>query len=306
MQGKVKAALDEARMLVTGLQFLLGFGHHIVLYAAFDRLAEHARALHGASIGLILIALGLLLAVGPFHRIAERGEDTARVHAHATRMVEAALAPFALALGFAVFVVFERSYGTAAGAAVGATITVLALALWYGLELARRHLKGEAMKQAGKTARTPLHDRIDHILTEARVVLPGAQGLLGFQFTAYFTEGWDKLPELSQALHTVSLLAIALAVVLLMAPAAYHRIVAQGEDREDVDRFAAYFVVAALAPLALGLAGDLYVVMAWITQSAAFGAAAAAAALLGFLGLWYGLPLIARRSQLATRRIVGR
>ena len=32
-----------------------------------------------------------------------------------------------------------------------------------------------------KTTATPLHTRIDQMLTEARVILPGAQAILGFQ-----------------------------------------------------------------------------------------------------------------------------
>jgi hypothetical protein len=35
----------------------------------------------------------LVTAVGPFHRVAEGGEDTPRALGHTTRMVEAALAP---------------------------------------------------------------------------------------------------------------------------------------------------------------------------------------------------------------------
>jgi hypothetical protein len=67
---------------------------------------------------------------------------------------------------------------------------------------------------------------------------------------------------------------VALAVVLLMTPAAYHRIVYDGEDTEDMHRVGSALVTAATAPLALGLAGDVYVVITKIAESPAAGLAA--------------------------------
>jgi len=53
---------------------------------------------------------------------------------------------------------------------------------------------------------------------------PGAQALLGFQFAVMLVDGFDQLPASSQYLHLVSLVAVALSTVLLIAPAAYHRL----------------------------------------------------------------------------------
>ena len=48
-------------------------------------------------------------------------------------------------------------------------------------------------------------------------------------------------------LHAASLFLVALAVVMLMAPAPYHRIVYAGEDTEDVYRVGSVFVTAGAA-----------------------------------------------------------
>ncbi|HET6630773.1 MAG TPA: DUF6328 family protein, partial [Woeseiaceae bacterium] len=69
------------------------------------------------------------------------------------------------------------------------------------------------------------------------------------------------------------LLFVALSIMLLMAPAAYHRIVHAGEDSERMHRTGSILVTAATLPLALGLTGDIYVVMAKIAGSAAAGLA---------------------------------
>ena len=76
------------------------------------------------------------------------------------------------------------------------------------------------------------------------------------------------------------LLLVALAVVLLMTPAAYHRIVYAGEDTEDMHQVGSALVTAATAPLALGLAGDVYVVITKIAESPAAGLAAGTLALV--------------------------
>src|SRR3954451_19108739 len=73
---------------------------------------------------------------------------------------------------------------------------------------------------------------------------------------------------------------------------AYHRLVYAGEDNEEMHRTGSLLVTLATVPLAIGLAGDLYVVIAKIAESNLIGIAAAVAALLLLLGLWYGFPLV--------------
>ncbi len=61
------------------------------------------------------------------------------------------------------------------------------------------------------------------MLTEARVVLPGVQALLGFQLAATLVDAFERLPESSKHLHLAGLRCLAIATVLLITPAAYHR-----------------------------------------------------------------------------------
>jgi hypothetical protein len=43
------------------------------------------------------------------------------------------------------------------------------------------------------------------MLTEARVVLPGVQALLGFQLISVISQSFEKLPTSSKLVHAVSL-----------------------------------------------------------------------------------------------------
>ena len=58
--------------------------------------------------------------------------------------------------------------------------------------------------------------------------------------------------------------AVALSIALLMTPAALHRIVWAGEDSEALLAMADASRILALLPLAMGMAGDSYVVLSRI------------------------------------------
>lgn len=76
--------------------------------------------------------------------------------------------------------------------------------------------------------------------------------------TCWRKRGWscrESLPESSKLLHLASTCCVALAVILLLTPAAYHRIVERGETTEHMHQFASAMVLAATIPLALGICG---------------------------------------------------
>ena len=127
------------------------------------------------------------------------------------------------------------------------------------------------------------------------MVLPGAQALLGFQFITILLTDFEKLPDSSKRLHLVSLFLIAASTILLMAPAAYHRIVEQGENSEEFHRFASAMVLGAMVPLGLGISGDFLVVVRKVTNSGALATVSALLLLAFFFGLWFGVTLHRRR-----------
>jgi hypothetical protein len=148
---------------------------------------------------------------------------------------------------------------------------------------------------------TDLANKIKQVLTEARVVLPGAQALLGFQLAAMLTDTFERLPRTSQYVHLASLGLVAICIVLLMAPAAFHRIVEQGEDTERLHRFASAMVLSALVPLGFAVSADFYVVASKVLDSSDFAVGLSAVALVFFFGLWFGLTFYVRRRDRAVR-----
>ena len=309
---KVKTALDETRMLILGAQILLGFEFRAAFSDGFDELPVHSRDLEALALMLMVASVALMIMPGPYHRIVEGGRDSGAFHKVTTVIADLSLLPFALALGIDVFVSIERIGGSTGGLAAGFAAAGVALALWYGLPRAaaqRTGRKERAMTERQRDERppTPLHVKIEQMLTEARVILPGAQALFGFQLAIVLTRSFETLSDSSRVVHALSLGLVALAVMLLMAPAAYHRIVYAGEDADDMHRVGSALITAATLPLALGMAGDIYVVIGRIIGPTT-GLAAAAFGLVVLAGLWYGYPLAVALSRrpAAPRRVAAK
>jgi hypothetical protein len=146
-------------------------------------------------------------------------------------------------------------------------------------------------------AETPLHTKIDQMLTEGRVILPGAQALLGFQFAVMLTKAFGDLPPLARVIHLTALLSVALTVVLLIAPAAIHRLTFDGHDDPRMHTTGSLLMTIALLPLAFGLSCEVWVALIRLFPDhdllALYGALAV---LVLLMTLWYVVPLALRRA----------
>lgn len=143
---------------------------------------------------------------------------------------------------------------------------------------------------ARPTEQVSLLDEMRTTIDEARVVLPGIQALFGFQLMVVFNQSFDELQELDRLVHLVALLLVAVAVALVMAPAAYHRIAERGQVSLHFVDLASGLIAGALVPLMLGISLDVYVVAGFVAGSTIVGVAVGIAMLLLFAGLWFVLP----------------
>lgn len=291
---KLQKILSENRSLILGAQILLGFQYQAFFRPRFEELPSVSKHLELVALALLLATILCLIAPSPFHRISEGGEATVRQHTYTSAFLAVALAIFSVALGLDVLIVTERFLGFGFSISTGTAVTLAALALWFGVPWM---IKREGSPPRGDDEKVPLKEKVSELLTESRIVLPGAQALLGFQLAAYLTEGFERLSETAKAVHTASLLAIAIAMLLLMAPAPFHRLGEQGENTERFDRIGTGLVLAALVPLALGLAGELFVGLEKVLHRPALAWAGAGTFVAAALILWFVVPLAARRKR---------
>ena len=290
---KVKTALDETRLLILGAQVLFGFELSSVFQDAFSEFSQTSRLLVCAGQVLMAFSIGLLIAPSMQHRIVEGGQDTIRIHNMTGLFAGLGLLPFAVSLAIGIYLIFDRVFGAPAGAIAAALCCALAALSWYGLEF-WLHRPGRRKPMQEPARATALPQRIEQMLTEARIIVPGVQALFGFQFTMTLTRAFEQLPYTSKLIYVVALCCVAVAVILLMTPAALHRITYGGEDTPEFFRLGSAFVIAAPAPLAVAIGGDLYVAIARASESTELGVALSVIAFAALAGLWYALPLALR------------
>jgi uncharacterized protein DUF6328 len=291
---KLKAALDETRLLILGVQILLGFEFQAVFQDGFGSLDPASRHMSLAALGLIVLSIALLIAPSMQHRLVEAGQSTRRLIVTTNFLACLALLPLTIGLALSAYVVTERTFGPAFGAAFAAVLGGAASFGWFGLEfMIGRHREAEQMP----TSPTPLKTKIEQLLTEARLIIPGGQALFGFQFIAMLTTGFDRLPDSAKTVHAAALCLIGLNVIIMMTPAALHRLSFGGEDSPDFLRMGSALVIAGPAFLAAGMTAEIYVVFIKALNSPAAAASASIAAFLILVSFWYVWPLALRAKR---------
>jgi hypothetical protein len=305
LKNKIEDALNEVRILLLGGQVLLGFAYRTYFEPGFERLPQGAQVVQTLSLSILSSTLGLLVWPVPVHQITDGGKETAHVHRFITRLMDWILLPFAIGTGLSVYPV-AVAMGIHQAGFLSCTVAVLALFAWYGMSLPKmrpgqraRRLSESAGQEAEdqRDQKRKLSEQIKDVLIECRMALPGAQAMLGFQFIIIFTDSFEKLPRSLQWIHFASLLATLITTILLIAPAAYHRIAESGEETEHFRVIASRLLLLALVFLAPGMAGDVAVVIGKLSGSVALGIKLAAAQLILLYLLWFGYSVWSRKSR---------
>jgi hypothetical protein len=294
LRRKLKIALDENRLMVLGTQVLFGFQFNGIFQDMFQQLPMRSKLLECSGLTLLMIAIALLIAPAMEHRIAERGEESSRVLDVATTFAGWALVPFSFAVAVDFYVVTSGVVGPFGGWLCGAGFFAVAILLWYGLAFSMQRTKKPRPETRSHAS---VEAKVEQLLTESRIIIPGCQALLGFQLTVMLTSAFSQLPWETKMVHLAALGCVGLAVILLMAPASLHRIAFNGEDDPEFVRIGSWFVVAAPLPLAFGIALDTFVAAGQAVQSQAAAIAMAVIAILVLVGVWYAYPIFRRLTQ---------
>lgn len=146
----------------------------------------------------------------------------------------------------------------------------------------------------GRDARKEWADReLVELLNELRVALPGVQVLFAFLLTVPFQQAFHQVTTFQRNTYHVTLLASALSIALLVAPAAQHRLLFGKQDKESMlYRFNRYAIAGQLC-LGLALTGAVLLVTSYL-----FGATRAiittVVAVVLILSFWVVSPLMKR------------
>jgi len=129
------------------------------------------------------------------------------------------------------------------------------------------------------------------LLGECRMVLPGIQTLFGFQLIAVFNEPFfDRLTKGEQTLHLLATGLVAVSVVLVMGPAAYHRETMPLALTKVFISVATRLLLWSMYPLMVGTCLDFYLIGKIILGNRPVSAILAVVLLAIFLTFWSLLP----------------
>ncbi len=152
---------------------------------------------------------------------------------------------------------------------------------------------------ANERHESPL-ERIDRntieLMGELRVAGTGIQVLLAFLLVVPFNQRFTKLSSFERYDYFVTLLCIAGAAALLIAPAIHHRLLFRLGEKPYLVSVANRTTIAAVALLSVGLTGILVLISDFM-----FGGVAAIVvgtiAGGGITSLWFGIPIHRRRMR---------
>jgi hypothetical protein len=133
------------------------------------------------------------------------------------------------------------------------------------------------------------------LLNELRIAGTGIQVMFAFLLVVPFNTGFKQVDGFERTVYFVTLLVVAMAAFLLMAPPIHHRLLFRHGEKPFLIGVANYMAIAGMVCLGLGFIGILVLVSDVVVGGAAPGVVGVLAAAV-IAGLWFGLPL-ARREQ---------
>jgi Family of unknown function (DUF6328) len=150
----------------------------------------------------------------------------------------------------------------------------------------RKAVEADAEGRRGRLDRELLE-----LLHELRIILPGIQALFAFLLIVPFNDRFAGIGGLLRTVYLVALLASALACVLFITPASFHRLRFRCHDKAQLLRIGNRCAVCGLLALAVAMVAAVFFVTDFLFAS---GVAAVLTGLLAaaIAGLWWLVPLV--------------
>jgi hypothetical protein len=111
-----------------------------------------------------------------------------------------------------------------------------------------------------ETRKEQLEREHGELLEELRSLIPGAEVLFGFLLAIRFQNSFEKLTLVQERVYYGTLLCTAFALVMLLAPAAFHRVRFREGDKEKLLQKGNREAIAGTAGIGLAFTGVLFLV----------------------------------------------
>ena len=134
------------------------------------------------------------------------------------------------------------------------------------------------------------------LLNELRIAGTGIQVMFAFLLILPFNRGWTRTDSFQRTVYFITLLVVALAAFLLMAPPIHHRLLFRHGEKPFLIRTGNYMAIAGMICLGIGFVGILVLIADYVVGGAApviVGVLAAAIIVV----LWFMVPLVRRDAE---------
>ena len=135
--------------------------------------------------------------------------------------------------------------------------------------------------------------RLDQLLQETRVIMPGVQVLFAFLLAVAFQNRFDDTTPFQRHVFLATILCVAASTACFIAPAAWHRILFMEGEKEHLIQVSNRFVIAGVGFLAIAMTLALLLVCDFVF-SGSTAAIVAGISLAVFAWVWFGAPLLHR------------
>ncbi len=116
---------------------------------------------------------------------------------------------------------------------------------------------------------TKLKAKVTNALNETRMLILGAQILLGFQLNAVFQPRFERLTDHARWIDLAGLALMSAAVAFLIAPAPFHRLTEDGRDTSRLHGFTTRMAELALFPFGCSIHRHCRAALVWARGCAA-------------------------------------
>ena len=124
--------LEEARMVLPGIQALFGFQLVAVFDRAFIEISSSDKCMHMAALMLTICAIGCLMAPASYHRQVEHDVVSQAFIVYASKLLCIGMAPLLFSISLDTYVVCHAIIGNSVAAGVAALFSFSLLStLWY-------------------------------------------------------------------------------------------------------------------------------------------------------------------------------
>lgn len=156
--------------------------------------------------------------------------------------------------------------------------------------------KGNAADGRDESEADRLDRNYSELLQELRVAETGVQILFAFMLSIAFQQRFQTLDHVQKTIYVITLLFCTVAIALLVAPVAFHRLVFRQGLKDELVRITNALALGGTTFLLLAVLSGVLLILDYVVGRT-FAAVATGILAVFFVSLWLVLPLWRRRVE---------